>query len=58
MAVHQCTRFNANPRMSHEGAVKRIGRYLRGTSNNGIVFTPAKSRGIECYVDADFAGSW
>lgn len=58
MAVHQCARFNADPRMSHENAVERIRKYLRGTSNKGILFRPDKSRGIECYVDADFAGSW
>ena len=27
-AVHQCTRFCANPKKSHAEAVKQIGRYL------------------------------
>ena len=31
MATHQCARFNNYPRLSHERAVKRIGRYLLDT---------------------------
>ena len=58
MAVHQCARFNNDPRLSHEVAVKRIGRYLQGTSTKGVLFKPDKTKGIECFVDADFAGSW
>ena len=26
--------------------------------NKGIVFKPDTSKGVECYVDADFAGGW
>ena len=37
---------------------KRIGRYLLGTKDKGIHFTPDPNRGLECFVDADFAGSW
>ena len=36
----------------------RIGKYLLGTKDRGVQFIPNKSRGIECFVDADFAGSW
>ena len=28
MATHQCARFNNDPHLSHERAVKRIGKYL------------------------------
>ena len=45
-------------KLSHERAVKRIGRYLFGTKNKGIVFQPNSERGLECYVDADYAGGW
>ena len=31
MAVHQCARFNTNPKLIHEKAVKRIARYLLGS---------------------------
>jgi len=58
MAVHQCARFNNNPMLSHERAINRIVRYLKQTEERGVIYTPDKTRGIECYVDADFAGSW
>jgi histone deacetylase 1/2 len=58
MAVHQCARFNEDPKLSHERAVKRIGRYLKGTADKGIRYTPDPSKGLECFVDADFAGGW
>ena len=58
MAVHQCARFSIDPRLSHERAVKRIARYLLGNKTRGIKFKPDKSKGIQCYVDADFAGGW
>jgi hypothetical protein len=58
MASHQCARFVANPKLSHERAVKRIAKYLRQTKLLGLIMTPKPSKGIECYVDADFAGGW
>jgi len=57
-AVHQCARFCEHPKLSHEKAVKRIVRYLKRTPTEGIVLRPDSSRGIQCYVDADFAGGW
>jgi hypothetical protein len=47
-----------NPRRSHEEALKRIGRYLKGTINEGLVLRPTETLDIDCYVDADFAGLW
>ena len=41
-AVHQCARFTHNTKASHETAVKRICRYLRGTKDNDLVFNPSK----------------
>eukprot|EP00980_Cylindrotheca_fusiformis_P020026 scaffold7110_cov112-Cylindrotheca_fusiformis.AAC.1 len=58
MAVQQAARFCNEPQKQHEEAVKRICRYLLKTKDKGIVFKPDKSRGLECFVDADFAGSW
>ena len=58
MAVHQCARFSINPKLSHERAIKRIGRYLLGTKDRGEVFKPDVSLGVQCYVNADFAGGW
>jgi hypothetical protein len=57
-AVHQCARFSADPKLSHERAVKRVIRYLKGTKDKGIILNPNKDKGIQCYVDADFAGGY
>ena len=58
-AVHQCARFSAKPMHMHEEAVKRIGRYLKRTSKQGIIIKPDKTQTtLDCYVDADFAGNW
>jgi len=57
-AVHQCAWFSIDPRLSHEIAVKRIARYLKRTPNDGLVLKPDFSLGIQCCVDADFAGAW
>lgn len=58
MAVHQCARFSSNPKLSHERAVTRIGRYLLDTMNNGLICRIDKKRGLECFVDANFASGW
>ena len=57
-AVQQCARFCNNPNRDHEEAVKRIARYLLNTKTKGLVLKPDKTRGLECHVDADFAGAW
>ena len=56
--VHQCARFSINPKRSHEAAILNIGRYLLGSRERGIIYKPNKTKGLECYVDADFAGGW
>ena len=58
MSVHQAARFCIQPMLSHKQAVKRIKRYLSGNKDKGLVFKPDLSKGIKCYVDADFAGGW
>lgn len=57
-AVHQCARFSANPKLSHERALKRIVRYLKGTNDKGIILKPDLTKGIKCYVDADLKGGY
>ena len=57
-AVHQVARFSHCPRKSHAQAIKRILRYLLGTKTRGTLFTPDLTKGLDCYVDADFAGLW
>ena len=58
MAVHQCARFSSNPKRSHEKAIIKILRYLKGTKDKGIFLCPETKKGIECYVDASFASGW
>ena len=58
-ATHQCARYTHFPKQSHKNALKRIGRYLKGTLNEGLILNPAKElKIIDCYPDADFAGLW
>jgi hypothetical protein len=54
-AVHQCARFSHAPRLSHEKAIKRICRYLKGTRTEGLIYRPQNDRGLECFPDANFA---
>jgi hypothetical protein len=56
-AVHQCARFAADPKESHATALKRIGRYLAGTKDKGLILNP-RDHSFECFVDADFVGNW
>ena len=56
MAAHQCAKFNNYPHLSHEQAVKSIGIYLLDTRDKGMIYRPDITRGLECYVDAGFAG--
>ncbi|KAL7554030.1 hypothetical protein ACHAWF_017894 [Thalassiosira exigua] len=58
MAIHQCARFNSNPKLSHGQAVKRIVRYLLHSKDKGLILKPDTSQGLECYVNADFASRW
>ncbi|KAG7374494.1 reverse transcriptase RNA-dependent DNA polymerase [Nitzschia inconspicua] len=57
-AARAAARFTHSPRRSHEEALKRIGRYLKGTLEEGLVLRPSETLNIDCYVDADFAGLW
>jgi hypothetical protein len=56
-AVHQCARHCANPKIQHTNAVKRIGRYLLGTKDKGLIMKP-NQEGMECWVDAAHASEW
>jgi hypothetical protein len=58
MAVHQTARFSVNLMRSHELAIMQIGCYLCNNFKCGIIYKVDKSKSIEVYVDADFAGGW
>ena len=57
-AVHQCARYAAHPKEEHAKAIRRIARYLAGNSDKDTVYRPDKSRGLQVYINADFAGNW
>ena len=57
-AVHQCARFSSNPRKEHTFVVEYIGRYLKGTSELGLSFSPDISKSFEFFADADYCGNW
>ena len=57
VAVHQCAHYQANPKEEHGKALKWLGRYLAATRDKGIIYSPTE-QSFDCYVDADFAGSW
>lgn len=56
--VHQCARYSANPRKEHGEAIRWLERYLQGTRDKGMILQPIKGKGLEVYVDANFAGDW
>ena len=35
-----------------------LGRYLKGTRDKGTILRPVEGKGLEVFVDADFAGNW
>jgi hypothetical protein len=57
-AVHQCARYTFKPTRRHKQALVRIGRYLKGTMDKGLIMTPTSHPCVDCYPDADFAGLW
>ena len=58
VSVYQTACLFKNPMLSHKKAIKRLGRYLLHTKKEGIIYNPDISKGLECYLDADFAGGW
>ncbi|KAI3672576.1 hypothetical protein L6452_38667 [Arctium lappa] len=51
-----CARYQANPKEIHMSAVKRIFRYLKGTTDLGLWYPKDTSFEITAYTDADHAG--
>src|SRR5271156_5944418 len=55
-AVGLVGRFQANPRESHLQEVKRIFRYLKGTTELGLWYPRGQELTLTAYTDADWAG--
>ena len=56
-AVGMVARFQSNPKQSHLAAVKRILRYLKGTTDFGLWYPKSSTLIVTAYFDADWAGS-
>ncbi|XP_019465371.1 PREDICTED: uncharacterized protein LOC109363566 [Lupinus angustifolius] len=55
-AVQQVSQFMHTPRHLHLAVVRRIIRYLKGTSHRGLFFPAGSSLQLLGYSDADWAG--
>ncbi|XP_074267321.1 uncharacterized protein LOC141590649 [Silene latifolia] len=55
-AVQQICLFMHDPRETHYSALKRIIRYLRGTSHYGLHLTSTSVTSLTAYSDADWGG--
>ena len=56
-SVCLCARFQASPKESNLHVVKRIIRYVKGTSSCGLFYPKHTSFELIGYCDADFARS-
>jgi hypothetical protein len=55
--VSLISRFMESPKDSHWKVGKIILRYVAGTTNYGLWYTPTKHSSLIGYTDSDFAGS-
>jgi ribosomal protein S8/transposase InsO family protein len=55
-AVNYVSRFQANPKDEHWKMVKRIFRYLKGTTEYKLKYDKNTDKQFEVYVDADYGG--
>ena len=55
-AVGIVARFQADPKEYHYATIKRIFRYLKGTSDYGIWYEKSNDFTLCTYTDADWAG--
>jgi len=55
-SVCLCARFQSDPRESHLTVVKRIFRYLKGTTNLGLLYKKSLDYQLVGFCDADYVG--
>jgi len=55
-SVCLCARFQSDPREPHLTVVKRIFRYLKGTTNLGLLYKKSSDFKLVGFCDADYAG--
>jgi len=56
-SVCLCARFQSDPREPHLTAVKRIFRYLKGTTNLELLYKKYSDYKLVGFCDANFAGN-
>ena len=56
-AVGMCARYQVDPKVSHANHVKRILKYVNGTSDYGMLYSHGSDSALSGYYDADWAGS-
>ncbi|GKD88601.1 retrovirus-related pol polyprotein from transposon TNT 1-94 [Tanacetum coccineum] len=56
LAVCMCAQYQAKPTEKHLHSVKRIFKYLRGTTKRGLWYPKDSSIALTTYADADHAG--
>ncbi|GJS68334.1 retrovirus-related pol polyprotein from transposon TNT 1-94 [Tanacetum coccineum] len=57
-SVCLCARFQEDPKTSHLEAVKRIFRYIKGTTHLGLWYPKGSGIEIIVYADSDHAGDY
>ena len=55
-SVCLCARFQSDPRESHLTDVKRIFRYLKGSTNLGLLYRKSLDYKLVEFCDADYDG--
>jgi histone deacetylase 1/2 len=55
-ALNKVCQYLSQPTTVHYEAVKRILRYVKGTTSTGLIFRPDPSPVLNIYTDADWAG--
>ena len=55
-AVCMCARYQSRPTKRHMEAVKRVFRYLKGTTHMGLWYPKDTAMALTAYSDADHAG--
>jgi len=56
LSVCLCARYQANPKESYFIAIKRIIKYLKGTTNVGLWYPIGTSLNLTGFSDSDFVG--
>lgn len=54
-SIFLCSRFQSDPRQSYLTVVKRIFRYIKGTTNLGLIYKKSKEYKLVGYCDVEYS---